>query len=102
MQLERFEQNGLELLIDLKTGAVFASQSATARMCEEKENTIRAYLRSQNIETLEVQAPTGKDSRLRTVRLLDEDNIYLCLEKYNPSMLKQCSELPYTKSKIMV
>lgn len=86
--LTRFENNGLELIIDITSGEVFASQSAIARMCNVSEAAIRKFLSSNQIKTKSLQIPTDKG--LRTSNLVDEAIIKQALVKYNPELLLQC------------
>lgn len=90
MQLERFEQNGLELLIDLKTGAVFASQNALVRMTQTPETTLRAFSRSNNLGNTRVKIPTVQGMKM--ARLYNEDEIYVVFERFQPSLLVQCAK----------
>jgi phage antirepressor YoqD-like protein len=87
-KLIRLDRDGLELVINESTGECFASQSATARMCNKGESTIRAFVQSQKwiLENARTEAQSGgKESQL-----LSEDQIGDCLAKYNPSLLAQC------------
>jgi hypothetical protein len=90
MKLERYEHNGLELVIDLDTGEVYASQSATARMCKVTETTIRKFVSSNQYSPLMTEIPTAVG--LRSSSLLDEDFIHKCISKYNPVFLVECSK----------
>ena len=90
MQLERFVSKGLELLIDKCTGEVFASQNAVVRMCDTPESTLRGFASSHNLGALRVEIPT--EQGVRMARLYTEDEIYSCLQKYNPKLLVQCAK----------
>lgn len=86
--LQRFEQNGLELIINLSTGEVFASQGAIARICQCESTQIRRFRGdSQLIKTLPV-----KDSRgvCQETKLYPEQLIKECLAKFNPELLLKC------------
>jgi len=87
ISLKRFDQNGLELVINEATGECFASQSATARMCGKGESTIRAFVLSQQWELF--SARTEAQSGGKQSQLLNEDQIGECLAKYNPGLLAQ-------------
>jgi hypothetical protein len=89
--LQRFEQDGIELVINTETGEAFATQSAVARMVDKGESTIRAFITSQKIEvkTAKVLTTTG----LKTSQLLDEKSIVACLFKYNLPMAEKFTQL---------
>lgn len=88
MNLQRYIKDNLELIVDLDTGEVFASQSAIARMVGKNESTIRYWITSQNISTKRLGIPTG--TGLKTSQLLDESAIKQALAKYNPDLLLKC------------
>lgn len=86
--LARFDRDGLELLIDEQTGEVFASMSATARMCGCEVTQIRQLKGvSESLKTL-----PAKDKRgvVRDTKLLSEELIKKCIAKYNPDLLLKC------------
>ena len=90
--LARYEtQDGIELVINQKTGEAFASQSATARMCNVSETAIRNFITSNQIgvKKSEVLTNTG----FKTSNLLNEDSILKCLKHYNPEMLLNFAKL---------
>jgi hypothetical protein len=86
--ITRFDRNGLELIINESTGECFASQSATARMCNTDEANIRYICTSKKWDRISLEIPT--DGGLRSSKLLNEDQIGECLAKYNPDLLAQC------------
>lgn len=90
MKLERYEQNGLELLINLENGSVFGTQSAIARMAEKKptDRSIRSFLGKYPSVIVEVQTTSG----IRSCRVYDEDAIFDTLETFNPSLILQSAK----------
>ncbi|MGL6342255.1 MAG: hypothetical protein ACRC80_24300, partial [Waterburya sp.] len=59
MKLQRIDRDGLELVVNLEDGAVYASQSAVARMVEKDESTIRRFVTSAQISILEAETYTS-------------------------------------------
>jgi hypothetical protein len=49
MNLERFENNGLELLVDTETGVSYASISGYARMSGKAQSTISERAKKSSI-----------------------------------------------------
>jgi hypothetical protein len=49
-ELTRFENDGIEVLIDMATGESFASASGYARMCGKSQSTISKRLKGMNFE----------------------------------------------------
>lgn len=90
MQLEQHDRNGLELLIDTDNGAVFATQSAIARMSNVTESSVRQFLEYKKIEPLKYQAPTK--GGFRYCSLLDEEQMRFVLKHYNPNLLQQAEK----------
>jgi hypothetical protein len=88
--LIRFEQDGLELVIDQASGEVYASQAATARMCGVSESTITRWKGVAQVKVLqaEILTPGG----LQGVALIDESGIFAAFAKYNPQLLVQCAK----------
>jgi hypothetical protein len=78
---------GLELLIDTKTGAVYASQSALARMCGKGDSTIRRWKGSHKIETIVAEIPT--EGGVQGVALYDESAIKRAILRYNPELAEK-------------
>ena len=89
-KLTRFNKDGLELIINIDTGEVFASKRALARMCEVSETSIRKWIGANQIDFKQAQIPTN--SGLQCADLLNEDTIYKALAKYNPNLLAQCAK----------
>ena len=90
MQLEKFERDGLELVINLLNGEVFSSHLGIVRMVEAPETTLRDFANSRKMGTFKAKIPTNKGMRM--ARLYNEDEIYLFFEEFKPSLLKQCSK----------
>ena len=90
MHLERFEHQGLELVINTQTGECFASQSAIARMVgkEKADGGIRRFL--ANFESKSTEIPTT--GGLRQSQVFSEHAIYQAFLKYRPELLVKCAE----------
>jgi hypothetical protein len=90
---ERFDKDGIELVINTQTGESFATQAGYARMSGLTKQAIsKRYSQTVNqgeTKTAEVQTPQG----LRTVNLIDEDLIAEWLPKDNPTMATQLLKL---------
>jgi phage antirepressor YoqD-like protein len=83
--LQRFEQNGLELVINTETGESFASVSGYARMSGKNKSTISRRLESVAdflVNKAEMETAQGK----RELLLISEDLITTWLPKDNPEM----------------
>ena len=91
MNLERYQQDGLELYIDKVSGESYASQSSLARMCNISETAIRKWLSTSNLDAIKV-AKTPTTQGFRTSNLLNEDTILLAFEKYNKDLFIQCAK----------
>lgn len=91
---KNYSKDGLELVINVKTGEVFATQRALARMCQRNESTIRTWLTARKVEakTAEVLTATG----FKTARLLNIKAIAKAVANYNPDMAEQFMELGAT------
>jgi hypothetical protein len=72
--LTRFENNGLELVIDTQTGEAFATISGYASMVGKAKSTIseRATVRKEDTKMSEILTSTG----LKTVRLIPAETVY--------------------------
>jgi hypothetical protein len=59
--LARYDNDGLELIVDQSNGAVFASQRALARMCEVTPRAIRDWYKrtEEQINVISAQIPTA-------------------------------------------
>lgn len=95
MNLQKYQNNGLELIIDTETGESFASQNAYARMAKKAKSTI-----SDRVNKLEgVRSDFFKEAMVKTesgvqgVRLLTEDCIIAWLPKDNPELATQLLKL---------
>ena len=88
--LARFEQDGLELVIDTTSGEAFASISAVARMTGKSKSTIHDYVNGQ-LETVRemtlLEAQLLTTTGFKTVRLLNETQILEVVNKYKPDLL---------------
>ena len=112
MQLKQFDnEDGIELYIDMETGASFASQSGYARMAGVPESTLRRRLYQSEKITLqghenlsmskELTSPNcivqtqfrDSKNKKRAVNLLNEDWIVKNLGKDNPPLLVKMSKL---------
>ena len=92
ISLQRFDQNGIELIIDTETGESFASISGYARMSGKAQSTISGRLatyRDEALKTAEILTTTG----LKTVRLISENLICKWLPKDNPELTSQVLKL---------
>ena len=92
ISLQRFDKDGIELIIDTQTGESFASISGYARMSEKAQSTISGRLathRNEALKTAEILTTTG----LKTVRLISEDLICKWLPKDNPELASQVLKL---------
>lgn len=91
--LQRFDCDGLELVINTETGESFASQSALARMVDKEPDNraVRNFLKGvsdSNVIKAEIQTAGG----LQGVSLYDENTIYETFAKYKPELLIQCAK----------
>lgn len=84
---ERFESNGLELLVNTNTGKAYASISAAARMLDRNESTIRTALTSRNLDVINAETPTA--TGLKTSRLLSAETLYDLAFDYNLPLAKK-------------
>jgi hypothetical protein len=74
--LTRYDNDGLELVINTVTGEAFASISAVARMTDKNESTIRTYVNNEikqsrflplkEVENLGTKG--GKQSRILVIK----------------------------------
>jgi hypothetical protein len=72
--LTRFDNDGLELIIDTVTGEAFTTLSGYARMSGKAKSTIseRLTVRNEDLKTAEILTQQG----LRTVRLISADLVF--------------------------
>ncbi len=82
--LQRYDNDGLELVIDDQTGEAFASVSGYARMSGKTKQAIskRATVNQNTVKTAEIQTTTG----LKTVNLIPADLIFEWMMGDNPSL----------------
>jgi hypothetical protein len=80
-------QDGNEFVINTTTGDAFISQSASGRLLEVSEWTIRDNVKSLDLvtETAVINTPAGK----RSSRLISATDFYKLAEKYKPELAKQ-------------
>lgn len=80
-------QDGNEFVINTATGDAFISQSASGRLLEVSEWTIRDNVKSLDLatETAVINTPAGK----RSSRLISATDFYKLAEKYKPELAKQ-------------
>lgn len=90
--LKRFDQDGLEILIDTNSGESFASVNGYARMSGKAKSTISQRLQGVSLgspKTAQILTEGG----LQGVRLITEDMIVEWLPKDNPTMASQLMKL---------
>ncbi len=80
--LQTFNKDGLELIIDTETGESFASVSGYARMSGKAQSTISERIGKTTVNEAQIQTKTGS----KTIRLISEDLIVEWLPKDNPEM----------------
>ena len=90
--LQRFDQDGIEIVIDTETGESFASIRGYARMSGKHESTIRSRLKSARIDSAKTAViQTGRGNQ--AARLIPEDLIVEWLPKDNPEMASKLMRL---------
>lgn len=91
--LTRYNNNGIELLINTTTGESFASVRGYSRMANKSQSTISERLNKgdelEQQKTAKILTPGG----LQGVRLIDEDLICQWLPMDNPEMAIQLLKL---------
>ena len=90
--LQRFDHDGIELIIDTQTGESFATVRGYARMSGKTHTTILRRLKVVDSDVLnhaQIQTAGG----LQTVALIPEDLICQWLPKDNPAMASQVLKL---------
>lgn len=93
--LTRFENDGLELVIDIETGEAFATQSAYSRMSNVAKNTISMRVKgvqSDLIKSAEILTPGG----LQGVQLIPAKLVFQWLIKDNPELALAMGEVGAT------
>jgi len=83
--LTRYENNGIELIINTATGESFASVSGYARLSGKAKSTISERFGKLELEVAEIETTSG----VKTVRLIPEELIVEWLPKDNPVMATQ-------------
>lgn len=90
--LQRFDQDGIEIFIDTATGESFASISGYARMAGKDKSTISRRIKTvaqTPPKTAEIQTATG----VKTVALITESFIVDHLPQDNPAMASKLMRL---------
>lgn len=90
--LQRFDKDGIELLIDSITGESFASASGYARMANKDQSTISRRLKGMHEEGVK-HGETLTTTGVKTIALVNEDLIAEWLPKDNPSLASQLIKL---------
>jgi phage antirepressor YoqD-like protein len=86
---ERFDKDGIELVINTQTGESFATQAGYCRMSGKAKSTISERFGKLPLNEAEIQTPGG----IQGVRLINEDLIAEWLPKDNPLMSTQLLKL---------
>ncbi len=82
--LVAYNQDGLELVINVITGESYASMSATARLCVCEVTQIRRLVGdTKSLKAFNIKTSNGD----KDVKLLNEEQILKCLVKYNPQAI---------------
>jgi hypothetical protein len=93
LSLTRVLTNGIELLIDTGSGAVFASQGMIAKICDQQSSSIRYFFQKEGVEESLQSFPVADSKGVeRLVKLYDEDAIFKAFAKYNPELLLACAK----------
>lgn len=95
-KLQRFDQDGIELVINTETGESFATERGYARMSGKSQSTVNSRIirmdegeRNSLTKETEILTPGG----LQGARILTEDLITQWLPKDNPDMATQLLKL---------
>jgi len=83
--LARYENNGIELVINQETGDAYATQAGYVRMSGVSQSTVSTRMNTQrfnNEKTAEILTSTG----LKTVRLIPADTVFEWAMKDKPSL----------------
>jgi hypothetical protein len=85
--LQPFNKDGLNLLINLDTGEVYASQRGLARICNVADTTIMRWVGAAKLEvnSVQIQTPSG----VQGAACHDEATIKKAIIKYNPDLLEK-------------
>lgn len=91
--LQRFDNSGIELIINTKTGEVFATQGMLAKICNQEQTSIRYHLQKwgvgESLKDISVKDSKGVE---QLSKLYNEEAIYEILAKYKPELLVQCAK----------
>jgi hypothetical protein len=90
--LTRYDNNGLELIVDQSNGAVFASQRALARMCGVTPKAIRDWRNKGVYQINVISAQISTKGGVQGGELFDEDAIFEVFKEYNSDLLVQCAK----------
>jgi len=88
--LQRFDRDGIELIINTQTGESFATVSGYARMAGLDRTTISKRITRDNIQTKTAEIPTT--TGLKTVALIPGKLACQWLAKDNPELLAAMNE----------
>ncbi len=95
MNLVNYIKEGLELVINQETGEAFASISAVARMIDKDKATVSRYVNGElqsvaqmTLLSAEIKTAIG----LRSVALLNENQILEVVCKYKPDLLMKFAQ----------
>lgn len=94
--LTRYDNNGLELVINTATGEAFASIRATARMTDKAHSTVSRYVNGElkgGAQMVLLQAEINTPGGLQGAVLLNEKQILSVLKKYKPELLVEFAQL---------
>jgi phage antirepressor YoqD-like protein len=83
----RFDENGLELLVDTNSGIAYATQSAIVRMLETPRSTIQDALkrcRNQDVLNAEIETSGG----VQGCRIYSAEVVFDLALKYHPSLAR--------------
>lgn len=89
VQFQRFDKDGIELVIDTYTGESFATVSGYSRMAGKAKSTVSERFGSIPLGEAQIQTQQG----LRTVRLIPGKLATSWLAKDNPELLAAMSEV---------
>lgn len=86
--LQRFDRDGIELIINTRTGESFATVSGYARMSGKAQSTISERIGKHPVETAEIETAGG----VQGVRLIPGRLACQWLAKDNPELLAAMNE----------
>ncbi|MGL6338496.1 MAG: hypothetical protein ACRC80_05065 [Waterburya sp.] len=85
MQLQRYKNDGLELIIDLETGESFTSINGYSRLSGKAKSTTSARIKASS-ETLFRSSEIDTGYGVKVVRLIPEDMIVEWIPLDNPEI----------------